>query len=69
MIVEKDSATLGYKDEYSIPLNADHHTICKPISRDDVRYIAIVNWLQKLIADYQDEGNFPMHFPLFAITN
>lgn len=58
MIVEKDSATLGYKTEYSVPLNADHHTICKPVSREDDNYIAIASCLQKLITDYGKEGMF-----------
>jgi hypothetical protein len=29
LIVDKDSATLGYREEKQIPVNADHRSICK----------------------------------------
>ncbi|KAH9905313.1 hypothetical protein F4778DRAFT_779657 [Xylariomycetidae sp. FL2044] len=33
IIVERDSATLDYKNEISSPLDADHHNVCKPEGR------------------------------------
>ena len=46
IIVERESATLGYPKEQSVPLNADHHTICKFRSQDDENYRSIKGILQ-----------------------
>ncbi|KAL8816847.1 MAG: hypothetical protein Q9223_004212 [Gallowayella weberi] len=45
-IVEKESATLGYPQETSNQLDADHHTICKFQSREDRNYITVRNTLR-----------------------
>ncbi len=45
LVVEKESAVLGYPQEISNPLNADHHSICKFKSRDDGNYISVKNML------------------------
>ena len=45
-IVEKESAVLGYSQETSNPLNADHHTICKFQSREDANYMSVKNMLK-----------------------
>ena len=41
IIVEKESATLGYPQELSNALNADHHTICKFKDRNDANYTSV----------------------------
>ena len=46
IIVEKDSGVLGYPQETSNPLNADHHTICKFKSWEDENYISVKSMLQ-----------------------
>lgn len=52
LIVEKESGVLGYPQEISNPLNADHHSICKFKNRDDGNYISVKNmikmWASKL---------------------
>jgi WD40 repeat protein len=45
-IVEKESGILGYPQESSSPLNADHHTICKFENREDPNYITIRNLIK-----------------------
>lgn len=46
LIVEKESGVLGYPQETSNPLNADHHTICKFKSREDGNYISVKSMLK-----------------------
>lgn len=46
LIVEKESGVLGYPQETSSPLNADHHTICKFKSREDGNYISVKSILK-----------------------
>lgn len=46
LIVEKESGILGYPQEISNPLNADHHTICKFRSREDANYISVMSMLR-----------------------
>ncbi|KAL8792252.1 MAG: hypothetical protein Q9195_005131 [Heterodermia aff. obscurata] len=46
VIVEKESGILGYPQENSSPLNADHHTICKFTSREDPKYKSVKNILK-----------------------
>lgn len=52
LVVEKESGVLGYPQETSNPLNADHHTICKFKSREDRNYITVKSllklWASKL---------------------
>ncbi|GIJ87379.1 hypothetical protein Asppvi_006285 [Aspergillus pseudoviridinutans] len=45
LIVDPDSATLGYPKERRIPLNADHRSICKFEAPTDPNYILIRNAL------------------------
>ncbi|KAI3320814.1 hypothetical protein HD806DRAFT_537878 [Xylariaceae sp. AK1471] len=51
LIVERDSAVLGYKGEMAQPLNADHRSICKFDSPADPNYITIKNTLSKAVED------------------
>jgi WD40 repeat protein len=49
MIVTKDSALLGYGNEESRPLEADHHTVCKFKNEDDSKYIIVRDVLKGLV--------------------
>ncbi|KAI4186814.1 MAG: hypothetical protein L6R41_003235 [Letrouitia leprolyta] len=48
MVLEKDSAVLGYSKEISRPLCADHHGVCKFSSPEDANYISVRNALGSL---------------------
>lgn len=41
LVVEKESGVLGYPQETSNALNADHHSICKFKSREDENYVCV----------------------------
>ncbi|KAI0549867.1 NACHT and WD domain protein [Xylaria curta] len=45
LIVNPDSATLGYPDEKQIPMNVDHRSICKFDGPSDPNYIILRNSL------------------------
>ncbi|KAI0158132.1 hypothetical protein GGR57DRAFT_500249 [Xylariaceae sp. FL1272] len=51
LIVDRDSAVLGYRGEIAQPLNADHRSICKFDSFVDPNYITIRNSLSKATED------------------
>ncbi|KAH8811320.1 hypothetical protein F5884DRAFT_781773 [Xylogone sp. PMI_703] len=51
IIVDKDSSILNYPGEVSVPLNADHHTVCKYSSPNDPNYIRVRNALKGLVSD------------------
>lgn len=55
-IVEKDSAVLGYPDEVSMAMKADHHTICKFPSREDVNYINLRNLLKTMVDRFRKKS-------------
>ena len=46
IVVEKESATLGYPQELSSPLNADHHNICKFKNKHDPNYRIVASILK-----------------------
>ena len=48
MILDKDSAFLGYSKEISRPLHADHRGACKYSSPEDANYISVRNALETL---------------------
>lgn len=56
MVVEKASAILGYPDEIPIPLNADHHNVCKFDNPQDPNYISIRNGLKTLVTTVLSRG-------------
>ncbi|KAL8911682.1 MAG: hypothetical protein Q9172_007630 [Xanthocarpia lactea] len=62
-VVEKESATLGYPQETSSGLNADHHTICKFQNREDNNYVIVRNtmrlWVGRLKA--RDKSTRPLN--------
>ncbi|OJJ67877.1 hypothetical protein ASPBRDRAFT_199579 [Aspergillus brasiliensis CBS 101740] len=45
LIVDPDSATLGYREEQQIPLGADHRSICKFDTLTDPNYVTVRNAL------------------------
>lgn len=49
LIVEKESATLGYDGEQQIPMYADHRSICKFDSKSDSNYKTIRNVLSQIV--------------------
>lgn len=51
MVVKKTSAILGVPGEMIIPLNTDHHMICKYRNRRDENYLAFLCVVRKLIVD------------------
>ena len=56
MIVEKDSAILGYPNEQSQSVDANHRDICKYEKQTDPSYILIRNVLASITADLIKEG-------------
>ncbi|KAI8952576.1 NACHT and WD domain protein [Xylaria longipes] len=50
LIVDPDSATLGYPDEKQMPMNADHRSICKFEAPSDPNYIVLRNALAATVS-------------------
>jgi hypothetical protein len=59
MIVEKDSAILGYPGEQSQSMNTNHRDICKFESQTDPSYTVIRNVLASITANLIKEGTYP----------
>ena len=57
MILEKQSSVLGYPGEKSIPLDADHHGVCKFSSRHDPNYVAVRDALESLVMKAIEKGS------------
>ncbi|KAL8747538.1 MAG: hypothetical protein Q9184_007585, partial [Pyrenodesmia sp. 2 TL-2023] len=49
MVLEKDSSILGYPNEVSKPLDADHHNVCKYSSQKDHNYLSVRNALRSVL--------------------
>ncbi|KAI1462053.1 WD40 repeat-like protein [Annulohypoxylon moriforme] len=49
MIVDPDSAVLGFREEKQMPMNADHRSICKFDAPDDPNYLILRNALSTTI--------------------
>jgi hypothetical protein len=56
VVLQKGSATLGYKGELSEPLDADHHHVCKFANRNDPSYKRLRSVLKTLISSYREAG-------------
>lgn len=56
MILDQESAKLGYPGEVSRSLNADHHGVCKFESTQDSNYKVILSALKSLMASYSTNG-------------
>lgn len=50
LIVDSESAVLGYREEMQIPMTADHRSICKFESQFDANYIILRNALASTVA-------------------
>lgn len=55
LIVEKDLATLGYANERTAYLNANHRGVCKFTSEMDPNYLIVRNALVSIIDGFRDE--------------
>ena len=64
MVLEKDSAVLGYPGEISKALDADHHQVCKFDSPDDPSYIAVRNVLKSLVCKSSSKPSKGRRLPL-----
>ena len=56
LVVDKDSATLGYRHEFVAPLNADHREICKFENPTDSNYKTVRNALSGTVKGIVAEG-------------
>ena len=59
IVVERESAVLGYPNEVSSPLTADHHTICKYPSNLDSNYVNVRNVIKSLVEKLRPKGEWP----------
>ena len=55
MVCHKDSSILGYREEISKPLDADHHDVCKYSSQQDPNYISVRNILRYLVGKHHSK--------------
>ena len=51
-VLEKDSSILGYPNEVSKALDADHHNVCKYTDVKDPNYVSVRNILKSLLGRY-----------------
>lgn len=62
MIVERDSATLGYVGEITKLLDADHHDVCKYINRQDANYKSVRDVIRSLVGQFKSTGTASRHY-------
>lgn len=55
IVVERDSAILDYPHEISSPLNANHSTVSKFVSRTDANYVSVRNVLKTLVETFKTQ--------------
>ena len=67
MILDEDSAKLGYPDEISRPLNADHHGVCKYDTSENPNYKAVLGGLKSLVTSYMDKSTFINYYAAHSI--
>lgn len=60
LIVDPDSATLGYRDEKQIPVNADHRSICKFETPGDANYLVLRNAFASTIQNISKQSIAPV---------
>lgn len=53
LVVDKDSATLGYHNERTAYLSANHRDVCKYTTTSDPNYITVRNSLASVISDFR----------------
>jgi hypothetical protein len=61
LIVEPESATLGYREEKQMPMNADHRSICKFETPTEPNYMILRNALASTV---QSISNLGMAWPI-----
>ncbi|TRX93965.1 hypothetical protein FHL15_005043 [Xylaria flabelliformis] len=49
MVLEKNTAVLGYPRETPQPLSANHHGVCKFQSREDANYLSVLGALRSVV--------------------
>ena len=52
MVLEKESSILGYPNEISKALDADHHNVCKYVDASDPNYVSVRNILRSLLGRF-----------------
>jgi hypothetical protein len=57
LIVDKDSATLGYANERTAYLNANHRDVCRYASPFDPNYLTVRNALASTIDSFRDQSS------------
>jgi hypothetical protein len=69
-LVEKESAILGYPQEKTSQLDADHHGVCKFKNLDDPKYILVRNMLKWLAASIKPERELrcPLTQPKMTVS-
>lgn len=58
IIVDRNSATLGYAKEQVWPLEADHRGICKFENQEDANFRTLRGCFIKTIEEIEKKGNF-----------
>lgn len=56
LIVDPDSATLGYREERQVPMEADHRSICKFETSSDPNYVILRNALAFTVNEISQLG-------------
>jgi hypothetical protein len=56
LIVNPDSAALGYREEKQMPMNADHRSICKFETPTDPNYLSLCNALASTVNNISKLG-------------
>jgi hypothetical protein len=51
VVVDRDSAVLGFTHEGNMPLQANHYQLCKFSSPQDPNYVIVRNVLAAIVAD------------------
>ncbi|KAI0178000.1 hypothetical protein BJ166DRAFT_36939 [Pestalotiopsis sp. NC0098] len=57
MILKEDAAKLGYPDEMSRSLNADHHGVCKFDSPSDINYRTVLGAIKSIVSSFETDAN------------
>lgn len=65
MLLDQETAKLGYPGEISRSLNADHHGVCKFVSVEDSNYKVVLSALKSLVSTYAPTGK---HRPEIALS-
>ena len=63
LIVDPDSATLGYREEKQMPMNADHRSICKFETKKDPNYVILRNSLASTVNVISKLGSYTPYHP------